>query len=112
MVQRHLTQLGLTPSPERTKLTLFRDGFTFLGFAISSWSVTMRPKSMEKLKTKIRQLTVRKHNLDQDVVQKVNAGAPAIRGTANGRTASPPRFPKSAICSAAWTAGYACVSAA
>ena len=43
-------------------------GFAFLGFTISSWSVSMRPKSVEKFKTKIRELTVRHQNLDQEVV--------------------------------------------
>ncbi len=80
LVQRHLTQLGLALSPEKTKQSRFREGFAFLGFTISSWSVTMRPKSVEKFKTKIRELTVRKHNLDQELVEKVNA---VVRGTAN-----------------------------
>jgi hypothetical protein len=40
----------------------------------------MRPKSVEKFKTNIRELTIRKHNLDQEVVEKVNA---VVRGTAN-----------------------------
>jgi RNA-directed DNA polymerase len=80
LVQCQLTQLGLTLSPEKTKQTQFREGFAFLGFTISSWSVSMRPKSVEKFKTKIRELTVRHHNLDQDVVMKVNQ---VVRGTAN-----------------------------
>jgi group II intron reverse transcriptase/maturase len=80
LVQCQLTQLGLTLSPEKTKQTQFREGFVFLGFTISSWSVCMRPKSVEKFKTKIRELTVRHHNLDQDVVMKVNQ---VVRGTAN-----------------------------
>jgi len=80
LVQQHLTQLGLTLSPEKTKLTPFREGFTFLGFTISSWSVTMRSKAVEKFKTKIRELTIRSHNLDQTVVTKVNR---VVRGTAN-----------------------------
>ena len=79
-VKRHLTQIGLTLSAEKTKLTRFREGFAFLGFAISAWAVTMRPKSVEKFKTKIRELTIRNHNLDQEVVKKVNA---VVRGTAN-----------------------------
>jgi group II intron reverse transcriptase/maturase len=79
-VERHLTQVGLTLSAEKTKLTRFREGFAFLGFAISAQVVTMRPKSVEKFKTKIRELTIRKHNLDQEVVKKVNA---VVRGTAN-----------------------------
>jgi group II intron reverse transcriptase/maturase len=80
LVQRQLTELSLTLSPEKTKQTQFREGFAFLGFNISSWSVSMRPKSVEKFKTKIRELTVRHHNLDQNVVTKVNQ---VVRGTAN-----------------------------
>jgi RNA-directed DNA polymerase len=79
-VTQHLDQVGLTLSAEKTKLTQFRDGFTFLGFVISAWTVTMRPKSVEKFKTKIRELTPRHHNLDQTVVTKVNA---VVRGTAH-----------------------------
>jgi group II intron reverse transcriptase/maturase len=79
-VQLHLTQLGLTLSPEKTRTTPFREGFAFLGFTISSWSVVMRPKSVEKFQTKIRELTVRHHNLDHEVVTKVNR---VVRGTAN-----------------------------
>lgn len=80
LVQRHLTSLGLTLSAEKTKTTKFREGFVFLGFAISSWSVTMRPQSIEKFKTKIRDLTPRHHNLDHGVITKLNR---VIRGTAN-----------------------------
>ena len=40
----------------------------------------MRSKSVEKFKTKIRELTPRHHNLDRNVVRKVNA---VVRGTAN-----------------------------
>lgn len=80
LVQQQLTQLGLALSPDKTKQTAFRDGFAFLGFVISSWSVKMRPKSVEKFKTKIRELTERHQNLDQEVVTKVNQ---VVRGTAN-----------------------------
>jgi RNA-directed DNA polymerase len=80
LVQRQLTQLGLALSLEKTKQTRFREGFAFLGFTISSWSVGMRPKSVEKFKTKIRELTVRHHNLDHEVITKVNQ---VVRGTAN-----------------------------
>jgi len=80
LVQRQLTQLSLALSPEKTKQTQFRDGFTFLGFTISSWSVGMRPKSVEKFKTKIRELTIRHRNLDHEVIVKVNQ---VVRGTAN-----------------------------
>jgi RNA-directed DNA polymerase len=80
LVQQHLAQLGLALSAEKTKQTQFREGFAFLGFVLSSWSVTMRPKSVEKFKDKIRELTPRSHNLDADVVKRVNA---VVRGTAN-----------------------------
>jgi group II intron reverse transcriptase/maturase len=80
LVQRHLTSLGLTLSAEKTKQTKFREGFAFLGFVLSSWSVTMRPKSVEKFKTKIRELTPRHHNLDQEVITKLNR---VIRGVAH-----------------------------
>jgi group II intron reverse transcriptase/maturase len=79
-VQQHLTSLGLTLSPQKTRLTKFREGFTFLGFAISSWSVTMRPKAVERFKTKVRELTLRHRNLDQRVITKLNQ---VIRGTAH-----------------------------
>ena len=80
MVQQHLDRLGLTLSAEKTKMTKFREGFAFLGFVITARTVTMRPKSVEKFKTKIRELTPRHHNLDQEVIAKVNA---VVRGTAN-----------------------------
>jgi RNA-directed DNA polymerase len=80
LVEQHLTRLGLTLSAEKTKQTAFREGFAFLGFAMSSWSVKMRPKSVEKFKTKIRDITQRHHNLDREVVKRVNR---VVRGTAN-----------------------------
>jgi group II intron reverse transcriptase/maturase len=80
LVQQHLTQIGLTLSAEKTKQTRFREGVAFLGFVMSSRTVTMRPKSVEKFKTKIRELTPRHHNLDAEVARKVNA---VVRGTAN-----------------------------
>jgi RNA-directed DNA polymerase len=80
LVQQHLTSLGLSLSAEKTKMTTFRQGFAFLGFDIAAWSVKMRPKSVEKFKTKIRELTPRHHNLDARVVTKINQ---VVRGTAN-----------------------------
>ncbi len=73
-------RLGLTLSPEKTVIRRFRDGFSFLGFEISSWSVKMRAKSVENFKTKVRKLTRRSHNLDAEVIEKLNR---VIRGTAN-----------------------------
>jgi RNA-directed DNA polymerase len=40
----------------------------------------MRPKAVEKFKTKIRELTRRHHHLDQKVIARINA---VVRGTAN-----------------------------
>ena len=80
LVQCHLTSLGLTLSAEKTKKTKFREGFAFLGFVISAWSVAMRPKAVEKFKAKVRELTPRHHNLDAMVIGKLNS---VIRGMAN-----------------------------
>lgn len=73
-------RLGLSLSPEKTKVTTFMGGFSFLGFDISSRSVRMSAKAAEKFKMKIRDLTIRCHNLDAEVVNKLNQ---VIRGTAN-----------------------------
>lgn len=73
-------QLGLQLSPEKTKVTRFHEGFTFLGFDIKSRFVRMRAKSVENFKTKVRQITRRSHNLDAEMIEKLNR---VIRGTAN-----------------------------
>ncbi len=80
-VQRLLgDRLGLSLSPEKTKVTRFHKGFLFLGFDIKSRFVRMRAKSVEKFKAKIRGITRRSHNLDADVMVRLNR---VIRGTAN-----------------------------
>lgn len=73
-------ELGLTLSPEKTMITTYGKGYDFLGFRLSSRSRCMRDKSVQKFKAKIRELTVRKRNLDSEVVGKLNR---VIRGTAN-----------------------------
>jgi RNA-directed DNA polymerase len=73
-------ELGLTLSPEKTKVTTYGSGYEFLGFFLSSRSRRPRDKSVQKFKAKIRELTLRHHNLDGDVVTKLNR---VIRGTAN-----------------------------
>lgn len=78
-VERAVQRLGLTLSPEKTRVTTFREGFAFLGFDVTSSSAKMRARSVEKFKTKVRELTVRSHNLEAGVVEKLNA---VIRGTA------------------------------
>jgi RNA-directed DNA polymerase len=73
-------QLGLQLSPEKTHVTTYGTGYEFLGFRLSSRSCRMREKSMQKFQDKVRELTVRKHNLDDEVIVKLNR---VIRGTAN-----------------------------
>jgi group II intron reverse transcriptase/maturase len=79
LVEQVMADLGLSLSPEKTKITTYGKGYEFLGFHLSSRSRRMRPKSVEKFKTKIRELTRRHHNLDAQVVEKLNQ---VIRGTA------------------------------
>ena len=81
VVKSHLgDELGLSLSPEKTHIAKFSEGFAFLGFNLCSRSVTMRAKSVEKFKSKIRETTIRGHNLDDDLIMKLNR---VIRGTAN-----------------------------
>ena len=80
LVAQVMTDLGLSLSPEKTKIASYGKGYDFLGFRLSSQSRTMRTKSLEKFKTKIRELTRRCNNLDARVIEKLNQ---VIRGTAN-----------------------------
>lgn len=80
LVAEAMTELGLSLSPEKTKIESYGKGYDFLGFRLSSKSRTMRAKSLEKFKTKIREITRRCNNLDARVIEKLNQ---VIRGTAN-----------------------------
>jgi RNA-directed DNA polymerase len=73
-------QMSLTLSPEKTRITTFKEGFAFLGFQIGAWTIRMRDKSVEKFKDKVRTITTRSHNLDAQMITKLNR---VIRGTAN-----------------------------
>jgi len=75
-----LADLGLECSPEKTKISSMAQGFQFLGFDVSSKTVTMRQKSREKFEEKIKEITRRSHNLDRKVIEKLNQ---VIRGTVN-----------------------------
>lgn len=75
-----LNQLGLQLSAEKTRITTFGKGYSFLGFVLSNRSKRMRPKSQDKFKDKVRELTRRSHNLDAQLIEKLNR---VIRGTAN-----------------------------
>lgn len=79
LVTRVLDGLGLQLSPEKTHITTYNKGYAFLGFLLSRRSRRMRPKSEKKFKDKIRELTRRSHNLDAQVIVKLNR---VIRGTA------------------------------
>ena len=73
-------ELGLSLSAEKTQVTTFGKGYDFLGFTLSSRSRRMREKAVRKFKAKIRTLTVRKRNMDAEVIKRLNQ---VIRGTAN-----------------------------
>jgi RNA-directed DNA polymerase len=78
-VQKILASLGLQLSSEKTRITTFGKGYSFLGFVLSSSSRRMRPKSVKKFKDKIRALTTRHHNFEPSVIAELNR---VIRGTA------------------------------
>ena len=78
-VERIVSDLGLTLSPEKTHVTKFCEGFAFLGFWITHRARYMRPKSVEKYQDRIRELSTRSHNLDAQAVARINA---VIRGVA------------------------------
>jgi len=80
LVERLVASLGLKLSPEKTKVTKFLEGFTFLGFEITHRAYRMRAKSVEKFKDRLRELTIRRHNLDASAVNRINA---VIRGVAH-----------------------------
>jgi group II intron reverse transcriptase/maturase len=75
-----LADLELECSPEKTKISTYKEGFQFLGFDINSGRVTIREKSREKLEEKLKEITKRKHNYDATVIEKLNQ---VIRGTVN-----------------------------
>jgi RNA-directed DNA polymerase len=73
-------KLGLQLSREKTKLTTFTQGFDFLGFHFSHSAITVRTKAVERLKDKIRSMTIRKHNCSEDLINKISR---VTRGYAN-----------------------------
>jgi RNA-directed DNA polymerase len=80
LVTQTLTELGLSLSTEKTRITTYGKGYSFLGFVLSCRSRRMRDKSKRKLQDKVRTLTVRAQNLDAQVIVKLNQ---VIRGTAH-----------------------------
>jgi group II intron reverse transcriptase/maturase len=80
LVRTFLKDMQLEDSPEKTKVSHFSKGFDFLGFTIKKRSVQMRTKSKEKFMDSIRNITTRSHNLEKEVIEKLNR---VIRGTVN-----------------------------
>jgi group II intron reverse transcriptase/maturase len=79
LVTQTLHGLGLQLSSEKTQITSYGKGYTFLGFVLSSRSRRMRDKSVKKFQDKVRTLTPRHHNFETAVIEKLNR---VIRGTA------------------------------
>ena len=71
LVRNYLSEMQLEVSSEKTKICHFSEGFNFLGFKIKSRSVVMRDKSKEKFMNAIRDITIRSHNLDKQVIEKL-----------------------------------------
>ena len=80
LVRSFLKGMELEDSPEKTKIRHFSQGFDFLGFTIKTNSIKIKTKSMEKFKESIREITTRSHNLEKEVIEKLNR---VIRGTVN-----------------------------
>src|SRR6266478_3837394 len=68
VVQQVLATLGLQLSIEKTRISTFRQGYSFLGFVLASHSRRMRSKSLQKFKDKVRRLTIRHHNFEPEVI--------------------------------------------
>jgi hypothetical protein len=79
LVTETLRELGLSLSTEKTRITTYGKGYSFLGFVMSGRSRRMRPKSERKFKEKVQELTVRSRNLDATLIEELNR---VIRGTA------------------------------
>jgi RNA-directed DNA polymerase len=78
LVQQVLGTLGLQLSVEKTRISTFGKGYSFLGFVLSSRSRQMRPKSLQKFKDKVRKLTLRHYNFEAQVIEKLNR---VLKGT-------------------------------
>jgi RNA-directed DNA polymerase len=79
LVEKILRSLGLKLSKEKTKCVSPNEHFDFLGFRILKSLISIKPKSLEKFKDKVRRLTVRSRNLSNDTILELNR---VIRGTA------------------------------
>ena len=73
-------KLRLELSKEKTKIAHLSDSFNFLGFTFKHRSLKMCDKAVEKFKDRIRNATIRCHNLDKKAIERLNR---IIRGTTN-----------------------------
>lgn len=81
LIRRVIEQeLELQLHPDKTRLVRIKGGFEFLGFQINSLTVRMGQKAEDRFKDKVRQATIRHHNLDAEVIKRLNV---VIRGTVN-----------------------------
>ncbi|MCA1601903.1 MAG: group II intron reverse transcriptase/maturase [Acidobacteria bacterium] len=78
-VRQVLATLGLQLSAEKTRISTFGKGYSFLGFVLAAHTRRMRPKSLQKFKDKIRALSVRHYNFESETIVRLNR---VIRGTA------------------------------
>ena len=77
--------LRLKLNQEKTNISSFHKGYSFLGFNIRHTGCSMRQKSVENLKETslffcLRNITVRHLNLDKDVITSINR---VLIGTVN-----------------------------
>lgn len=73
-------KLRLELSKEKTKIAHLSDSFNFLGFTFKHRSLKMCDKAVERFKDRIRNATIRCHNLDKKAIERLNR---IIRGTTN-----------------------------
>lgn len=81
VVQEIIQELGLNLSAEKTKVTRFSEGFDFLGFHITSCSVSVSHKSLEKFRGTVRHVTRR--NRGDSLQQVIDDLQPRMRGWIN-----------------------------
>ena len=79
-VKEVLGTLKLTLHETKTRLADFRAGFEFLGFRFRQYHLGIRPRSIEKVKERVRTLTQRQQGRNVDaIIKDLN---PVLRGWA------------------------------
>ena len=76
-----LGKLKLSLHETKTRLSDFREGFDFLGFRFHNFCLGIRPKTLERFKDRVRQLTRRQQGRNVEaVLRDLN---PVLRGWSN-----------------------------